>query len=160
VKAERAGVPELGLEVLDILWSCYVLKHHSLEPQDELDAMRRLKILQVLTNDVLLRLAKLGEANRGSWNFAQVAKRTKRGDTPRVAQQIKHYRDLIQSIAQLRNSRIAHRAQEFQAGSPPPLEMWSAVGVAVSLLDELSGERVAYHIGGIDLRNAVLGEAA
>ena len=160
MNAERAGVPELGLEVLDILWSCYVLKHYSLEPQDELDAMRRLKILQVLTNDVLLRLAKLGEANRGSWNFAQVAKRTKRGDTPRVAQQIKQYRDLIQSIAQLRNSRIAHRAQEFQAGSPPPLEMWSAVGVAVSLLDELSGERVAYHIGGIDLRNAVLGEAA
>jgi len=45
----------LGIEMLEILYSYYLLKSlsYELESDDALDNMRRMKMVQLLTNDII-----------------------------------------------------------------------------------------------------------
>jgi hypothetical protein len=67
-----AGEQSLGLEMLETLYSYYLLRTVSSEPEanDALINMRRMKFVQLLTNDIILRLCKFRDDNSMSASMA------------------------------------------------------------------------------------------
>ena len=62
--------------MLDLLYSHYLLKSVSVEPESEdaLGNMRRIKMAQLLTNDIILRLCKFRDDDSRSLSFDRVYK--------------------------------------------------------------------------------------
>jgi hypothetical protein len=71
-----AGEQSLGLEMLETLYSYYLLRAVSseIESRDALTNMSRMKFVQLLTNDIILRLCKFRDDNSMSLSFDQVNK--------------------------------------------------------------------------------------
>jgi hypothetical protein len=159
--AELREVDRLASEMLEVLWSYYLLSTNTLGSEDPVEAMRSLKIMALLSDDLLLRLAKLGETRRDTWNFAQVVKQfpnlTQRSALQR---RVAEYQHLIVGIAGHRNRRIAHTSKASPATLEPTAEMLQAIHLAVDLVDEITGIRNTYEVAGLDLRLAALGSDA
>jgi hypothetical protein len=158
---ELRGVDRLAIEMLEVLWSYYLLSTNQLGSQDPVEGMRRIKIMVLLSDDLLLRLARLGESKRDTWNLTQVIK-----ELPNLARRsalqrgVSEYQRLTGQITSHRNRRIAHISKASPASLQPPTEMLQAISLAVDLVDENTGVRNTYEVAGLDLRQAAFGNDA
>jgi hypothetical protein len=164
---ERLRVDEhsVALEVLDILWSTYLLRHHVTGSEDPVEAMRSLKILELLTNDIVVRLCKLRDPDAKSMGFPEALKAlgtkpTRHQEAARLAERLAEYVRLTSNLNELRNARVAHLAKRGTVRVEPLVEMYDAVKLAVEITDGLLGERCVYQIANLDLRAEVLGHDA
>lgn len=151
----RTGTDSLATELLEALWSYHLLKQTKLRSRSRIEALGRIKVMGLLVDDILLRLAKLGETKRGTWNFSQVLKQLPTGDNSRVSdlrKRIAEYQKRIATIVTHRNRRIAHVSKHSAADLESPLEIRAALREAVSLLDDLAGDRHEFFVSKLDLR--------
>ena len=123
--------------------------------------MHSLKILQLLTNDIIVRLCKLRDLDSRSLGFPEALKalrmkpiRTE--DADKLAERLSEYERLTANLNELRNARVAHLAKRGMSQVELPVEMYDAVKLAVEITDELLGERCVYKIANLDLRAEVL----
>jgi hypothetical protein len=160
VKPKLTDEQGLAVEVLDILWSAYLLRHHCTGSDDPIEAMRSLKILRLLSDDLVLRLCKLRDRDKRSLNFQNVLGRASRRLGPQQVQVIRDrisaYVRAVGNLNELRNKHIAHREPGYAWFLKPPTDMRRAIQLVVEITDDLSGERWEYHVAGLDLRAEVL----
>ncbi len=164
MKTRHKTVPveqRLGLEMLAILWSYYLLRKLPLKIQsdDALENLEKLKFTELLISDLILRLCKLREDNTNSISFVQVLKalRKRVATKDRVVSmetEIKRFTTLTRTLMERRNSYIAHLAKQGHSHLKPMNEMSEVIGLALKITDTLCGENNSYKILNIDLRHA------
>jgi HEPN superfamily AbiU2-like protein len=153
---------QLGLEVLDLLWSYSLLQSWSMADTDCLVQMKSVTLIRLLSDDIILRLCKLRDDDTRSISLSQVVKHLrKRADSAdraaAVERRLAEYRRLTENLERHRDTYIAHRSKRDKEYLRPPVEMLDAIRLAVALVDELSGMPERYEICGVDLRRDVLG---
>ncbi len=152
----------LALEILEILCSFYFLKRVVPESDDAQENLRTVHFIQLLHDDIVLRLCKLDEDDARSWSFAQAFKKLRKRpahsfeDAP-VERRIREFATLVQPIRDHRDSRIAHHSKRDGAHLRP-LSLLPAIRVAVEITDALAGESEEYRLQDIDLRADALGQ--
>jgi len=156
----------LALEALEVLVSAYYLAELGRSPPaDDADTnLRNIKFLQLLLNDIVMRLGKFRDDDNRSWSFREVAKylSKKKAYAARAAaatQAIATYAQKTKKIEDFRNRSIAHLTKQGPAGVSLPLDVMEAIRLAVAIVDTLAGERNRYILGTVSLRHAVLGDA-
>lgn len=158
--AEEARI---GTELLDILWSCYLLRHSSPNSEHPLENLKIMKVVHLLTQDVILRLCKFRDKNSRNLSFDQALKALRKKAPPTrpltgIENRIKEYRQLTMNLDAHRDANVAHLSKRGPAHLKPPVQMFEAVRLAVAIVDDLSGARNQYGILDVDLRHEVLGE--
>jgi hypothetical protein len=151
-------------EVLELLWSCYLWKTVSIDSEDALENMKALKFVQLLVNDIILRLCKFRETDARSLSFDQVFKelRKRAASKDRVTgleTELKEYRRRTINLENHRDTYIAHLSKRDHTHLDPPVEILDTIRLAVRISDILAGSRNAYKVLNIDLRAEALGEA-
>jgi len=157
----------LSLEMLELLSSFYYLQRVSVEAEsdDMLDNMGRMKFIQLLMNDIILRLCKFRDESSMSLSFIQVLKALRKRATTKqrvedVEPEIKTYNQLTSNLDNHRNTYIAHLSKRDRAHLKPTVELSDAILLALQITDKLCGGRNSYKVHDIDLRQAVFGQAA
>jgi len=150
-----ALLASLGCEVLDVLWSFYLLREQPQEPTSTLEGLKTTKFLSLLTDDIVLRLCKLRDKDPRAVSFESAAKRL--GRIPLLAQPLEDYRKLTDSLKEHRDKRIAHREQ-CRPQLEPLVQLLEAVRLAARIVDLLQGQHNTYAVEGLNLRREVLGE--
>lgn len=160
-------VQHLCMEVLEILWSYYLLQTlpSELDSDDPLKYLQMMKFVGLLTNDVILRLCKFRDDDSRSLSFKQVFKDLrKRSATSARAENlesmIKRYKSVTQNIENHRNTYIAHLSKRDRTHLKPPIEIIEAIHLSIEITDALSDSQNSYIIEGIDLRKTILGNRA
>jgi hypothetical protein len=160
-----AGEQSLGVEMLEILYSYYLLKSLSQEPEsnDPLSNMRRMKITQLLTNDIILRLCKFRDNDSRSLSFDQVNKALRKREAKRnrvagLEDMIKEYRSLTLNLENHRNAYIAHLSKRDSDHLKPMVELANAIGLALKITDRLCGVKNSFKVLDLDLRQDQFGE--
>jgi hypothetical protein len=153
----------LLMEVLEILWSCYLwqMLPYELESDDPIKNLRASKFNELLISDIILRLCKFRDDDSRSLSFEQVVKNLRKRSVTKnrvedIEPLIKEYKTITQNIENHRNTYIAHLAKRDRTHLKPPSEIYEAIRLAVNITDKLSGDQNAYSIEGTDLRKAVL----
>ncbi|MCB9106563.1 MAG: hypothetical protein H6633_20305 [Anaerolineales bacterium] len=153
----------LSVEILDILWSYYLLQTlpYELDSDDRLENLRTLKFIELLIGDIILRLCKFRDNDSRSLSFEQAIKDLRKrsatkGRVEGLEPVIKKYKVTTQNIENHRNSYIAHLSKRDRTHLKPTSEIYEAIQLAVQIVDTLSGEQNSYSIEGIDLRKTVL----
>jgi hypothetical protein len=155
---------DLAIQVLEILWTAYLMRHHTMGAEDPIEAMRRLKVAELLFNDLVLGLCKLRDPDTRSASLHRALRVVRqRGLEPERAVAIKkriaEYGRSVRNLVDLRNKLIAHR----QVGTWWKLEMGTDIGqairLAVEITDDMLGEAVSYTVIGLDLRAEVIGRS-
>lgn len=156
-------VQRLSLEVLEGLWSYYLLQTlpSELDSDDTLKNLRTLKFIDLLIGDIILRLCKFRDGDSRSLSFEQVVKNLRKrsatkGRVEDLESLIKTYKATTQNIENYRNAYIAHLSKCDRTHLKPTSEIYEAIQLAVRITDELSGKQNSYSIEGIDLRKAAL----
>ena len=123
------------------------------EALDANEAYEKAWIAHVLTQDVILRLCKLGEdapKSSNSWSFDQVGKELcKRAATEK---QVEGYEVLLKSYRselghlkeQHRNKYIAHLPKKPSGKDVQPKPITSAIPKGLAILDKFAGQKVAF----------------
>ena len=164
IKSRTSIPPEqgLGIEMLEILHSYYLLQTLSdpAESDNALENMKRMKFIQLLADDIILRLCKFRDDNSMSLSFVQVVKAlrkrvAKRGRVDGIETQIKEYKRLTHNLENHRNAYIAHLSKRDRNHLRPTLEIVKAILLALDITDKLSGDENSYRLFDIDLRRAV-----
>lgn len=154
MKPDRAKI--IGFEIIEILWSYYLLKRELPVFDNAISNLRSMKIIQLLTNDIILRLCKFRETDSRSLSFDQLLKQEKKSGDENLYEtlnsKIKQYRTITQNIENHRNSYVAHRLKRGNEHLRPPTELKEAIKLAVELIDLFSRETNQYMVEGIDLR--------
>ena len=163
--ADVQPINRLGVELLDILLSCYLLRFPPEPSTDSLAQLRELKVISLLSNDVILRLGKFRDDDNRSWSFTQAAKALrKKSSTSRLAAAaepiIEEFLQCTKRLEDYRNLSVAHIAKRGAGHLQPLTDLYRIVGIAVRVVDELSGGKQLYTAFEINLREQVLGEAA
>ena len=157
----------LGVEMLDLLYSYYLLKSLSAEPEshDALGNMRRIKMAQLLTNDIILRLCKFRDDDSRSLSFDQVYKALRKREAKKervdgLEPIIKKYRSLTRNLENHRDAYIAHLSKRDRSHLRPPVELADAIGLALTITDKLGGGKNSYKVLGLDLRQDQFDDSA
>lgn len=162
-----AGEQSLGLEMLETLYSYYLLRAvpSETESSDALTNMRMMKFAQLLTNEIILRLCKFRDDNSMSISFDQVNKvlrkrAAKKERLDGIENKIKEYKRLTHNMENHRNAYIAHLSKRDRNHLKPPFEMFDAINLALQITDQLCGEKVSYPVLNVDLRGPIFGETS
>ena len=138
-------VQHLSLEMLEILWSYYLLQAlpSTLDSDDPLENLRTLKFIVLLQGDIILRLCKFRDNDSRSLSFEQVVKdlRTRPATKDRVdglEPLIKKYRAITQNIENHRDTYIAHCSKRDRTHLKPQIEIYEVIRLAVQITDLLS----------------------
>ena len=149
----------LGIEMLEILYSYYLLKSlsYELESDDALDNMRRMKMVQLLTNDIILRLCKFRDHDSRSLSFEQVYKTLRKREAKKnrvdgLETIISEYRSRTNNLENHRNAYIAHLAKRDRNHLKAPVDLVAIIGRALTIIDQLCGGKNSYKILNLDLR--------
>ena len=151
----------LGSEILDILFSCYLLRSLSPSSDDPLENLKTTKFVHLVTNELTLRLCKFRDKDSRNLSFEQVFKTLKKkhiavDQLNILEKQIKKYRQLTISLEAHRDAHVAHLAKRGTGHLKAPLEVLDAVRLAVEIVDIILGTRNEYRVLDVDLRRAVL----
>ena len=74
-----------------------------------------------------------------------------------VEPEIRRFAALTQNLERHRSNYVAHLAKQAPDDLAPPFEVAEATLLALSIVDQLLGERCEYTVAGIDLRKAAFG---
>jgi hypothetical protein len=151
----------LGIEILEILWSSYLLRRHMTGADDPVEAMRSVKILHLLSDDLVLRLCKLRDCDKRALTFHRVLEAARRDGLPDseadlIDRCIAEFVASLGNLDELRNKHIAHRQSGHGWSIHNGTNITRAVELAVDITDRLCGERCDYRTAGLDLRAEVL----
>jgi hypothetical protein len=151
--------------MLETLYSYYLLRAVSseIESSDALTNMRTIKFVQLLTNDIILRLCKFRDDNSMSLSFDQVNKvlrkrAAKKERLDSIESKIKEYRRLTHNMENHRNAYIAHLSKRDRNHLKTPLEMFEAIKLALQITDQLCGGENSYRVLNVDLRGMMFGD--
>lgn len=155
----------LGVEILEILWTYYLLKQQVPNYDDTFSNLRENKFIQLLVNDIILRLCKFRDKDSRSISFEQAKKKLEKKNKVKSQNQyldkiLKKYRDHTINLEKHRDSYIAHLSKRDRIHLKPTIEIFTAIKMAVQIVDSLCGEKNAYRLEKIDLRVEVLGDKA
>lgn len=157
----------LGIEMLEILYSYYLLQGASLEEGSDnaLDNLRRVRFVQLLINDIILRLCKFRDDSSMSLSFIQVTKAlrkrvVKKERVDGIEAEIRKYNLLTQNLENHRNTYIAHLSKRARTHLKPTVEISDAVTLALQITDRLCGRKNSYKVLDIDLRQVLSSETA
>lgn len=158
-KMKRHGLEKLGFEILELLWSYYLLRQETKVSDDPVLNLRSMKIIQLLQNDIILRLCKFRDKDSRSLSFDQLLKQEKKSNNnsrlKTLTDQVKKYRDLTKNIENHREAYVAHLSKRGNEHLKPLAELQGAIKLALDLTDCFWGEENQYEIGGVDLRIAL-----
>ena len=153
--------------MLEILYSHYLLKSVFEEPEsdDALSNMRRIRIAQLLANDIILRLCKFRNDDSRSLSFVQVLKALRKREATQnrvdgLENMIKDYRRITRNLESHRDAYIAHLSKQDRSHLKPTVEVVTAIGLALEITDRLCGEKNSYRVFDLDLRQGSFGETA
>jgi hypothetical protein len=159
-------VHRLGVEALEILVSAhYFAEVARTPPSDDADVnLRNIKFVQLLLNDIVLRLVKYRDDDNRNWSFREVAKylSKRKAYAARATEASAAIAKFVQRTKRLedfRNRAIAHLTKQGPVGVSLPPDVTDAIRLALDIVDTLSGERNQYTLGAISLREVVLGPA-
>jgi len=152
----------LALEALDLLVSFYFFKGKIPDSDNIIENFETMKFVQLLHNDIILRLYKFADDDSRSWSFAQVLKKIRKRSDIKISEEeisikIKKYRELIRNIENHRNVYIAHLSKRDRTFLKPP-DLFPLIKMTIEILDDLSGEKNTYKFSDIDLRQELFGE--
>jgi hypothetical protein len=155
----------LCVEVLEILWSYYLLKQQTCDSDISFENMKAMKFVQLLGNDIILGLCKFRDKDSRSLSFDQVFKELRKraaskGYVKDIETKMAEYRRLTLNLQSHRDTYIAHLSKRDHAHLNPPTEMLATIRMAVQITDALVGSRNSYKVLDVDLRAEVLGENA
>lgn len=155
----------LCCEILEILLAYYFLKQQSPNYDDSLSNLGVLKFMQLLHNDIILRLCKFRDKDSRSISFEQVKKKLEKKTEnknryPHLDKMIKKYRELTINLENHRNSYIAHLSKSDKVHLKPTTEILTAIKMAVKIADDLVGAKNNFRVENIDLRVEILGDSA
>lgn len=160
-----AGEQSLGIEMLETLYSYYLLKSLSQEPESDelLSNMRKIKIAQLLTDDIILRLCKFRDDDSRSLGFEQVYKSLRKREAKKnrvdgLQDLIKEYRSLTKNLESHRDAYIAHLSKRDRDHLKPTVELANAIGLALIITDRLCGVKNSYEVLDLDLREDQFGD--
>ncbi len=165
LKEDSAKIPpqaNLALEALELLVSSYFFKGKIPDSNNIIENFETMKFIQLLHNDIILRLCKFADDDSRSWSFAQALKKIRKRSNFKIPEEelsikIKKYREIIRNIANHRNAYIAHLSKRDRTFLKPP-DLFPLIKMAVEILDDLSGKRKTYKFLDIDLRQELFGE--
>jgi len=155
---KRHGLEKTGFEILELLWSYYLLRQEPEVSDDPVSNLRSMKIIQLLHNDIILRLCKFRDKDPRSLSFDQLLKQEKKSNDnsnsklKTLTDRVKKYRDLTKNIENHRESYVAHLSKRGNEHLKPLAELQEAIKLALELTDDFWGEENQYKIEGVDLR--------
>ncbi len=157
------SIDRLGIELLEIMLSVYLLRNPAAVGEDYLSQMRSTKVVALLVNDIIVRLGKFREDDNRNWGFREVAKLLgKRTSTAShavaAAPAIDEFMQGSKRLEDYRNLAVAHLPKRGAAHLHPLTELYRLVALAVRIVDTLAGEKNAYRFGEVDLRKEVMGD--
>jgi hypothetical protein len=162
----ETGMNALGLEMLEILYGMAVLVATAPDTKSAGENMRRLKIIQVLYDDIVIRLCKFTDTDRKSNGGIPLISRLRKSghvDNARLkaaTEALDRLRAVMPKLESYRHTRLAHLTQGAKPTAPHP-PLLDAIREAVAFLDALQGGPVKYRVGADDdLRAIVFGEKA
>lgn len=146
----------IGLVLLGMLKSYHYLLCERPDSDNAHGNMKLIHFIELLHDDIALRLCNLAEDKSRSWGFAQAFKKLRKRsnidlDEDRISRKIKEYRELIRPIRERRDNRIAHYSKR-DPSYWRPADIRTAIQMAVEIGDLLARETVEYHLLGLDLR--------
>lgn len=158
------AVQRLGTEILEILYSAYLLRHQAFNSGNTLSNMRETKVTSLLVNDVIVRLGKFRDDDNRDWSFRQAAKALKKKSSmaSRAALAeplIEKFIEKSKRLEDYRNLVVAHLPKRGTGHLKPLTDLFDLVLLAVQVVDALSGEINVYRIEHIDLRREVCNNA-
>ncbi len=144
-------------EILELLISYYFLKEIKVESDVPIENLKSLKLISLLTDDIILGLCKLGDAdNRTASFFSQFNSIVHPTRNDELGVRITHYVQRTKGLRRHQNWRIAHLSSEDRGKPTPLIELFDLVREAVEIWDVMSGDVKEYRLLEIDLREAVL----
>ncbi len=159
---------QLTTEVHNLLAAYWFFKKRSKESVTKnpggIDALEDMILLQSLTQDIVLRLGKLGDTRRDTLSFMQVVKHIrKHGPVQNIPanidSKIAQFEKEIEDIkVHHRNSYMAHISKSKPWPFKPSFNLREAIQLAIQICDDLHGEKMEYKISSdwagieIDLR--------
>jgi hypothetical protein len=158
------GIDDLSIEVLELLYSKSVFDSLRPESEDARENMRTMKLIQVVYDDMVLRLWKFLDnsptSNGGRPLIDRLRKRKLVDESRLVAGEatLIRLRAAMLNLEEYRHTRVAHIAAKRSAKIKPHSPLLPAIREAVALVDNLKGARNSYSVLTDDLRVIVLGE--
>lgn len=153
---KRHGLEKLGFEILELLWSYYLLKQELEVSNNPLSNLRSMKIVQLLHNDIILRLCKFRDEDSRSLSFHQLLKLKRESiDDSKLnvlTDKVKKYRNLTKNIENHRDCYVAHLSKRGNEHLKPVAELQEVIRMALELTDDFWGEENQLKIEGVDLR--------
>lgn len=149
----------LGLEILEILYSKNILDSLSTEYEDIYENLKISKFIQLLFDDIILRLCKISDIRNGTRSAPMIIKKFKKIHTnqpiklQKMQKAMNKLNEYTSKLKLRRDNRIAHigdRSKQEVWGPIPDLN--EAICAAVNLVDILNGERLQYKIADKDIR--------
>ena len=127
------------------------------DSNDPLENLKTIRFVQLLINDITLRLCKFRDDDTRSLSFDQVYKvlRKRSASADRVTgldQEIARYRQLTKNLENHRDAHIAHLSKRGGGHLKPLIEICDSIRMAVTITDKLSGGPNTYNLLDIDLR--------
>jgi hypothetical protein len=155
----------LATEVLAILWEHFLLQRHAIDADGTLENLKNITIIQLLGNDIVVRLCKFRDTDTRSLSFDQVAKELRKRPATldralAVEKRLGGYRQLTLNLERHRDTYIAHLSKRPASELKPPLDMRDAIQMAVEIVDQLVGQRCHYEVERHDLQSESFGEGA
>src|SRR6266851_9422648 len=147
---------QLCVEMSEILFDFYLLRSLSPDSNDPLENLKAIRFVQLLINDITLRLCKFRDDDTRSLSFDQVYKvlRKRSASADRVTgleQEIARYRQLTKNLESHRDAHIAHLSKRGRWHLKPLVEIHDSIRMAVTITDKLSAGPNTYKLLDIDL---------
>ncbi len=147
----------IGFALLELLWSYYILLGLIPESDNLIENLKTMKVVSLLTDDIILRLCKLRDNDGRTLSFNQLSRHCSQGIADRARERdirakIRRFRGLTENLENHRNSYIAHLSSEPRSHLSPTTEIYDALREALEIWDILKGEVVSYKIVDLDLR--------
>lgn len=158
------GIDDLSVEVLELLHAKCVFDSLRPESDDARENMRTMKLIQVVYDDMVLRLWKFLDdsptSNGGRPLIDRLRKHKLVDENQLVAAEetLARLHVAMPNLEEYRHTRVAHVAAKRSAKVKPHPPLLSAIREAVVFVDQLKGSRNDYSVLTDDLRAIVLGE--
>ena len=153
------GLQKVGFEILEILWSFYLLIREHSDSDNRLENFKRIKMVQLLTNDIILRLCKFRDKDSRSFSFDQLLKDVKKSGNQerlkKLTEKIKKFREQTKNIQRHRQFYVAHLSKQSRQDLRPITELRPVIKLAVEITDDFCEDTNQYEVGGINLRESL-----
>ncbi len=163
MEANADPAVRLAAEMLELLVAAHYLSELGTMPlgEDVSANLRNVKLCQLLINDVVMRLCKFRDDDNRNWGFREVEKymlkRSQLIDRATQAREpIKRFLASTRNLEAYRSQAIAHLAKQGASGIKFSTDLRNAVGLAVAVVDALSGKTLQYSLLTVDLRHTIL----